>query len=154
MHAHIDITGKNVLIIGCPASGKTYVADALKRDNPKHKLFHTDAYKQYGYVEALYVLIDELKELGTKKNTIVEGVQGYRLLRKGVELNCYYPDIVVELKISDALMRRTYERERDPEKIRYLKGFNASHQKILNDYKAMAIPAGKKPQWIELQNSY
>lgn len=152
MHAHIDITGKNVLIIGRPASGKSYTAEKLARDNPNHVLIKTDDYKHLGYVEALYAIIDDLKVLGPKVNTIVEGVQGYRLLRKGVELNCYYPDMVIELEITDRRMNQTYILERDPKKLAYLKGFNKAHEKVLNDYREMQNK--HKPKWIKLKNNY
>lgn len=150
MHPHVDIENKNVLIIGWPASGKTYLANLLWKDNPDHQCFHTDDYMHHGYKESLYVLLKDLKRC--KKPTIVEGVQGYRLLRKGVELDCYYPDIVIELEITERRMYQTYAEQRPLKDASYLKGFNAAHQKILNDYFKMKNK--KKPQWIKLKNHY
>jgi len=151
MHIHVDIESKNVLIIGCPASGKTYTSKLLAKDNPSHLVIHTDDYIKYGYKESLYKLILDMS-LYVNAPTIIEGVLGYRLLRKGVELDCYYPDIVVELEISEALMYKTYSKERQTKDVSYLKGFNASHQKILADYKQIINP--KPPQWITIKNSY
>ena len=150
MHAQVDIGNKNVLIIGKPASGKTFLAKQLAHDNPGHHLVHTDDYIKYGYKEALYKLLMDLG--GINKPTIIEGVLGYRLLRKGVELNCYYPDIVIELEISDARMFQTYKEQRQTKDESYLKGFNAAHQKILNDYKTMVNK--HPPQWHRIQNNY
>lgn len=146
-----QIIGKNVLIIGCPASGKTYLANYLKKSHGKtHKFFHTDDYMAYGYKESLYVLMNDLMKV--RQPTIIEGIQGYRLLRKGVELDSYFPDIVIELKISEATMLRTYRTERQGKKIESLLGFNKTHDKILSDYFAMTNY--KKPEWIKLENEY
>lgn len=150
MHVQVDIQDKSVLIIGCPASGKTYLSELLKRDNPTHRLLHTDSYMKYGYRQALYKLLEDLTKIKTP--TIIEGVQGYRLLRKGVELDCYYPDIVIELEITEARMLKTYRSQRNGKDTRYLKGFNQMHQKILGDY--FRMNSKKPPQWIKLKNSY
>lgn len=150
MHVHVDIEKKNVLIIGWPAAGKTHLSKLLARDNPGHKVIHTDDYIKYGYKESLYRILMELS--GIRKPTIIEGIQGYRLLRKGVELNCYYPDIVIELEISEALMYRTYKNERADKDASALKGFINTHKKILNDYKQMTNT--KPPQWHKIKNNY
>ena len=85
--------------------------------------------------------------------TIVEGVHGYRMLRKGAEYGNYYPDIVIEMKVSEQRMLSTYRNERNPNKIKHLQQFNATHEKILNDYRKM-IPDRLKPQWVVFENNY
>jgi hypothetical protein len=151
MHVNVDVGTQNVLIIGCPASGKTYLSELLLKDNPGHKLYHSDKYIRHGYKEALYKLLEDLVK--ETKPTIVEGVQGYRLLRKGVELDCYYPDIVIELEITEARMFKTYAEQRRNKDASYLKGFNKMHQKILADYFAMENKH-KPNQWLKLKNHY
>jgi len=143
-----EIKGKNILIIGCPASGKTFMS-ALFNSND-HEIFHTDDYIKFGYKESMYQCLSDV--IKCKKNTITEGVQGYRMLRKGVELNNYYPDMIIELKITEQLMFSTYKKERSAKKIKYLAGFNKMHDKILTDYKNMAN--NKKPEWIIINNDY
>lgn len=143
-----NIKNKNVLIIGFPGSGKTYLSNLLKND--LHAVFHTDDYIKYGYKDSMYKCLSDVSK--SLKNTIVEGVQGYRMLRKGVELNCYYPDIVIELKISHERMEEIYKKERDVKKIKYLSGFIKSQAKILQDYKQMKNK--KPPEWIILENKF
>lgn len=143
-----DIKGKNILIIGCPASGKTFLSDLFK--SSEHQVFHTDDYIKHGFYESMYKCLSDVIEC--EKLTIVEGVQGYRMLRKGIELNNYYPDIVIELKITEERMLLTYSNERNPKKIKYLKGFNKMHDKILFDYKTMNNK--NKPEWIVINNDY
>lgn len=150
MHIQVDIERKNVLIIGKPAAGKTFLSKLLAKDNPSHKLIHTDDYAQYGYTEGLYVLISELGKIKTP--TIIEGVLGYRLLRKGAQTGVYYPDMVIHVNVPDVTMLRTYRKERQDKDISALRGFIRSHTTILNDYFAIKNP--KPPQWIELKNNY
>lgn len=148
-----DLKNLNVLIIGCPASGKTYLANKLKQQNVNtHKFFHTDDYMHYGYKDSLYVLLDDMRRVSSNTNTIIEGVQGYRLLRKGVELKCYFPDIVIELKISEERLMKTYMTERIGKKFESVNSFNKMHDKILSEY--LSMPNNRKPKWIKIENEY
>lgn len=141
----MNIEGKNVLIIGCPASGKTYLLNQFKTT---HKKFHSDDYMRFGYEQSMYQLLEDIKK--STEHTLVEGIQGYRLLRKGVQLDCYYPAIVIQLIISEQQMLNTYRNERDEKKIKYLKGFNKMHDKIINDY--FMLENKSKPEWIKVSN--
>ena len=145
-----NLRGKSVLIIGPPASGKTTLAANIME--PGVLVFHTDDYMAFGYKEALYVLLDDLKKLPARP-IIIEGVQGYRLLRKGLELGCYYPDVVIELQISKTRQIEIYNLERDPQKLKYLEGFDRMHQKILADYFTLQLnsPENKRPEWIKTE---
>lgn len=148
-----QLNNLNVLIIGCPASGKTYLSNQLKlQHQDTHKFFHTDDYMKYGYKESLYALIEDVSKIQSHTKTIIEGVQGYRLLRKGVELNCYYPDIVIELSVSEEIMLKTYRSERAGKKVESIYSFNKMHDRILNDYFAMNNP--RKPKWLKIENKY
>jgi adenylate kinase family enzyme len=143
-----DITDKNVLIIGCPASGKTYVSGLL--DNDKHRVVHTDRYIDLGHKESLYNLLDGLSLY--KGLTIVEGVLGYRLLRKGLQTGEYFPDLVIELRVNEETMLDTYKYKRDPLKVKRLKSFNKAHRTILDEY--LKLPNDRPPEWYIIQNDY
>lgn len=144
----MNLEGLNVLIIGPPASGKTYFANKLKADNP-HKIINTDDYLQYGN-DGLYYLLNELKNIHTP--TIIEGVLGYRLLRKGVELNCYYPDLVLELEVSESKLQAVYNSERIGKDFNGVKSMIKANQKILAEYKSMDNKY--QPYWIKVNNEY
>lgn len=150
MHVHVDIGTKNVLIIGIPAAGKTYLSKLLAKDNPDHRLIHTDDYIKFGFKESLYKLLMDLG--GINQPTIIEGMLGYRLLRKGLELDCYCPDMVIEVEISKALFHRTYECERLGKDIGAVNAFIKAQQKILLEYQTTYN--SKPPEWIKLKNNY
>ncbi len=144
----IDIAGKNVLIIGAPASGKTYLSGIFSHAG--RIVIHTDDYMEYGFQEALYRCLDDICD--ASQPTLVEGVQGPRLLRKGVELDCYYPDIVFELVTSWERIEKTYKEERDTAKLKGQKGFAKMNETILGDY--FSMPNERPPVWYRVQNEY
>lgn len=145
---NLPIKGKNILIIGNPASGKTYVSGLFPATH--HTIIHTDDYIQHGHVEGLYKLLDDLAQI--EGNTIIEGVLGYRLLRKGVELGVYYPDIVIELHTPQDTIEKTYIEQRQSTKLKNLPAFCKALGTVLNDYKALYNPY--PPIWINVQNDY
>jgi len=145
----MNIKNKNVLIIGPPASGKTTLANELAKVNDCHTLFHSDDYMHFGYERALYEMMDGIcHSIQHNYRTIVEGVQGYRALRKGAQTGLYYPDLVIEMEVTREQQAAIYENERDPTKLKYLKGFAAAHNKILNDY--FELIGARKPEWVKM----
>lgn len=143
-----DFEGKNILIIGCPASGKTYLANQFKT---YHQKIHTDDFIEYGYEQSMYKVLEAVTSSET--NTIVEGIQGYRLLRKGAQLGTYYPDVVIELVISHEQMIKIYETERDASKTKHLTGMLKSNAKVLADYLSI-IDEERKPIWYKILNEH
>lgn len=148
-----NIENKTVVVIGPPGSGKTTFANQF---GETHLIIHTDDYIPYGYKEALYVLLHDLEKVKfLKRPLLIEGVLGYRLLRKGVELNCFYPDVVIELTVTPERQAEIYAKERDAEKLKYLKGFARTHAKILADYNALFFNHEARqelePEWIKQQ---
>ena len=140
----INVEGLNVLVIGPPASGKTHFINKLKFSG---KVIHTDDYIKYGD-NGIYLLFNSIK--GSK--TIIEGVMGYRLLRKGLELNCYHPDLVIELQVPEKKLEMIYNSERIGKDFNSVKAMIKANQTILNEYKSM--PNMNKPYWITINNEY
>lgn len=90
LREQLPTTG-NIVIIGFAATGKTTLANRL---GLRAKVFHTDDYLQYGHEQSLYVLMDDLFA-DKHPLRLVEGVLGYRLLRKGAQLGTFSADAVV-----------------------------------------------------------
>lgn len=145
----IDFTGQTVVIIGNPASGKTTLGNQLAARTGM-PCFHADDYLPHGGVEALYVMLPDLLEM--EKPLIVEGMAGYRLLRKGMQLDCFYPDVVIELHTTPEQVERVYRLERPGKSVKNLAGFMKGQTTILNEYKAMFNP--HPPTWYVVQNEF
>lgn len=152
----LDLSGKAIVIIGSPASGKTTLSKALAAKFGQ-RVIHTDDYIEHGYKEALYAMLPDILE--SEQPLIVEGMQAYRLLRKGVELETFYPDVVIELEVTPQQVARVYMEERIWDKRKSLENtlknvaaFNKMHQTILADYRAMDNP--RPPKWYTVQNRF
>jgi predicted AAA+ superfamily ATPase len=99
---------KIVVIIGLPASGKSYVAELLHENLlPNHSLYHTDDYIDYGYEQSLYALIKDM-EYDTNELKIIEGVQGYRFLRKALETGKFKVDTVITVSADPVIRTHRY----------------------------------------------
>lgn len=145
----LNLSGKTIVIIGVPASGKTTLGRILASLTGQ-QLVSTDDYMPHGYKESLYAMMDDLRQITAP--VIVEGIQGYRLLRKGVETGEFFPDVVIELKVTPEQVERVYRRERQADKLPKLPAFVKMHDTILSSYKAMEND--RPPEWIEVQNEY
>jgi ATP-dependent protease HslVU (ClpYQ) ATPase subunit len=147
------VSGLNVLIIGMAGSGKTWFANQLSAKHQKSGFIQTDDYIQFGWEQSMYVVLGEVVELieqGT--STIVEGVAGYRMLRKGAELGSYFPDIVFEMIAPESQINEVYRMTRDAKKVANLPAFAKMNQTVLEKYKAMSV--GKEPRWIRVNNIF
>ena len=113
-----------ILILGCSLSGKTTLSRTY---TSTHKIIHTDDCMNFGDYKSVMFLIAEIVKTERKKGKIIiEGVQGYRLLRHWLRNNYKLPDVVIELDIDNNTIKdRSIKLKRD------YKGIMA--QKIGND---------------------
>jgi adenylate kinase family enzyme len=145
----MNLENKSVLIIGKPGSGKTTLARKLKKENPNHGLLHTDYYIGLGFSKSITEVIKVINEVN--RPLIVEGVMGYRLLRKGLKENSYLPDIVIEINISDSDVKKIYANERNPKKLDHVLNMIKSNNTVLKEYKEMNNP--KPPKWVHINRN-
>ena len=95
-----------VVIIGLPAAGKSTVADQVAGILPGHDLYRTDDYIDFGYEQSLYALMKDMA-YNTNPRKIIEGVQGYRFLRKTLERDIVV-DCIVEVQTSPQVRAQRY----------------------------------------------
>lgn len=147
------ITGLNVMVIGLPASGKTFFAGWLSLNNPMHTLFRCDDYLNGNNgQESMYAILDEVcEQIRIGNPTIVEGVAGYRMLRKGAQLGTYYPDIVFEIVAPQEQRERVYMQERSERTFANVERFDKALTTVLSDYKK-TIGDFQFPTWIQVSN--
>lgn len=141
----MDLSSKNILIIGSPASGKTWLAGKIK-ERYQADIIHTDEYLKYG----ANAIEQMLKKIPMFPYAIVEGTLGYRLLLDGHKSGLYKPCIVIHLIVSDSTVQRVYEQERDKSKIRLLPFVLKKDEKELNKYMQMIYP--NIPVWYIVTN--
>lgn len=127
----IERSEKIIVVVGLPATGKTILADTIVRTYQTRplKVFRTDDYIKHGFEESLYVLMADLnRDISPMK--LIEGVQGYRLLRKGLETNSFFPDLVI-VCCATRDIRATRYKERGKT---INKGFDTMLEKVWQDY--------------------
>lgn len=142
-----DLKAANlVVIIGMPASGKTTVANFIANTIlPDHSIYHSDDYIDYGYEESLYAMI---KDMGYDQNPkkIVEGVQGYRFLRKTLERDIVV-DCIVDVQCAPDLRAKRYAARKGKN---LPSAFDKNLQKVQKDYTDALAKSAKKPRIITL----
>lgn len=121
----------NVVIIGYAASGKSTFTNLLKKEYPRATVYHTDDYIKYGFEEALYVLMDDLRKDNSPLK-IIEGILAYRLLRKGAQLGTFNADLIIKVTApKDSRYFRIEQRGKD---IKATFNLDKVCDKIYNDY--------------------
>lgn len=151
-------SGKVTVIIGRPGSGKTTVGLLIAEQKQECRLWHTDDYIPYGGVDGLYQMMAEMEEDGYQSPAIIEGVGAYRLLRKGAELDVFYPDVVIELIVTDEQVERVYTKERDASKLKKMPGFVKGLETVLAGYRQIMsvreLEGRTPPVWMRVQNDF
>ncbi|MCU0440403.1 MAG: hypothetical protein MUC49_21130 [Raineya sp.] len=148
---------RNVLILGSPETGKTYLSNEMSSSNSHHSIIHSDSYLEYGYVEALYHIIKDIESMN--KPFLIEGTQGYRLLRKSLQkkmnLNV---ETIIEVDAPILQVQKVYEKERADKNIKYLKSLQKVHETILSDYfhllSEQFLELKKPIKWIFCYNKF
>lgn len=151
MLAQAEILASNVIvIIGAPGSGKTHIANELQTRIPNSIVIHTDDYVVFWYEKSLYALMEDLKlPMYQDKKLIIEWVGAYRLLRKWVETDSFYPNTVIEVVAPDSQIEEVYaKRGWDLIKVRSMQKWN---QTVLDKYKAMENK--HPPKWLYYDNT-
>lgn len=134
-----------VVIIGYPGSGKTTLAKRLDAETIRHRISHTD--DEYpsgdGSSETAYTELKFSDDLGWW--VIVEGVLGYRLLRKCVEHGGeWLPDLIIEVKCSEETRAARYTEERPAKDYRRVKSFCKGLDTVLSVWQDSEMSKGVK----------
>jgi len=149
---------KHIIIYGHSKSGKVCLAKIIS-EKLKCKLIISDDYMHLGWDDNMYHIRDLLKNEFAETQTIFEGVQTCRLLRKGVQLDDYYPDLVIHITCNYESIVQSYYNDGQQYKLKggKVKRFN---EKILDKIffewydLLMKNKPNKKPMIININTSY
>jgi len=132
---------KKMVIIGLPASGKTWLANKLAT-NLNLPVYHADDYLNHGFENSMYMMQEDI-ETNNPDAHIVEGVAAYRLLRKAAQgVFDYNPDLIIIVNRAEEVRRSVYDNERK-KPFQSIAGMQKTLDKILTEY--MAIRKVKVP---------
>lgn len=138
----LDLNGQNILIIGRPTSGKTFLSNKLKEKG--HYVIHTDDFIDQSNHEnnQIFWLLEEHDYCNP---SCIEGMLGFKVLLYGEMDGSYKPDVIIFCEISAGKQREIYLAERDASKLQHQKRF---WTKCLSLYQEWEKIVQNKPQII------
>lgn len=149
----IQANENKIVIIGLTASGKTHLCDELTQTFCQdHTVFHSDDYIEHGFEQSLYMMISDVKNDANPKH-IIEGVQGYRYLRKALQNqdSILYPDLVIIVECEPELRLQRYNARGEAKKD--YSGFDKTLTKIWNDYIDALQYADRRPRIMNFNST-
>jgi hypothetical protein len=151
------IEGANTIVVaGFTKTGKITISNKLSEELG-YPVIKSDDFKheQFGN-KALFAFMGEcLSYYNTRKPVIIEGVKVFRLLRKGLQLRNFYPDVVIRTECNEATIRHFYKKDGEEEKADRAMSFNKGLQTTWESYLSLSEDKFvlKKPQVITLKTT-
>jgi len=147
---------KHILIYGHTKSGKVLLGKLLA-GKLGCDLIISDDYKYLGWSNNMYYVKEHLLQKKYKdKQVIYEGIQTCRALRKGVQLDDYYPDMVIHVTCDYNCIEKCYYRDMEGHKLKggKVKIFNEKVlDKIFFDWWEI-LPKNKRPILVNIDTSF
>lgn len=124
----------HILIIGSVKSGKVTIARKLASELDRILLISDDYIERYGQNDALNYLEQEMNDYYYSATPIiVEGILGFRLLRRMIKNGYHLPDMVIKTECSEETIRYFYNKENPEKNINSVIGFNSGLEKIYRE---------------------
>mgnify|MGYP006327376503 CR=1 FL=1 len=91
--------------------------------------------------QSLYeVMKGVVSEISGGRFVVVEGIAGFRLLRKGLELRCFYPDVVIKINVSLDIQAQRYSKRNLSEIKPGVLAMNKANETVFKTYLGMDNP--------------
>lgn len=144
-----------ILIIGFTKSGKVTIAKELSRQLDNRKLFISDEYiTNWGHDEALGRLEEDINESYYDSDPIIiEGILGFRLLRRMVKNGYHLPDMVIKTECSKETISYFYSVEEPNKNLNSVFGFNSGLESIWNQTLEIVHSQNRKLPILTLNTS-
>lgn len=146
---------KHIIIYGHSKSGKV-ILGRLISEKIGCGLIISDDYMHLGWSDNMYHIKELLQTKHKEEQIVFEGVQTCRLLRKGVQLDDYYPELVIHITCNYTSIERCYWNDGEQHKLKggKVKRFNEKIlDKIFFEWWDM-LPKGKRPKIINIDTSF
>jgi hypothetical protein len=146
---------KHIIIYGHSKSGKV-ILGRLISEKIGCDLIVSDDYMHLGWSDNMYYIKELLQTKHKEEQIIFEGVQACRLLRKGVQLNDYYPELVIHVTCNYRSIEQCYLNDGQQNKLKggKVKRFNEKIlDKIFYEWWDM-LPKEKRPKIINIDTSF
>lgn len=136
LNKHLDLIkkAKIIVVLGPTRSGKVKIAKYIQ-EKTGYKYVCTDDYVDYGRDEKLEYIISDVLEL-VREGTpfILEGVQCYRILRRGAKYGYFIPELIIKTICNDETIAYCYEKEGEGHKAKKALAYSKSLETIWNDF--------------------
>lgn len=142
-----------IFVIGATKTGKVTIAKTLARALER-EIFISDAFiGAYGQKDALDKIEHELENnYYSNHPTIIEGILGFRLLRRIARKGWMNVDLIIKTICDDKTIKHFYQKEEPNKNINQVLGFNKGLEKIFEEY-LILLRDNKKPKIIYLNTS-
>lgn len=145
---------KTIVVAGFTKTGKITISNKLSEELG-YPIIKSDDFKveQFGTTKALFAFMGEcLSYYNTRQPVIIEGVKAFRLLRKGLQLRSFYPDVIIKTECNEATIRHFYKKDGEEEKADRAMSFNKGLQTTWDSYLSLLDEKFviKKPKIITL----
>lgn len=148
---------KYIVIYGHTKSGKSLLAKELSRKLNDREYIFSDWFQHLGFKDAMYYILKEIQF--NDKQLIIEGIQMSRLLRKGLQMNNFYPEVVIHIECDYETVKYAYIRDGEKDKLRqdgrFIKHWNGMIDKIFYEWylNLQYVQIEKQPTIIKINTS-
>jgi hypothetical protein len=145
-----------IVICGYTKTGKVTIAKELAKALNRPLFISDDYINIENREQSLYNLIDHiLPYYQSNQPIIVEGILCFRLLRKGIQMHNFYPDLIIKTKCNNETIKHFYRIDGEESKINRALAFNRGLNTIWDEYRGLLLNNHqlKRPQFIELETT-
>jgi hypothetical protein len=142
-----------IVVLGYTKTGKLPIARKIAQELDR-PLFISDEYLELK--DPLEAFMGDVTWHQRRGNQIIiEGTLCFRLLRKGLELSNFNPNLIIKTKCNEETIKHFYRIDREESKIKRALSFNQGLNKIWDEYRSMLLngPHSLIPQFIELNTT-
>ena len=143
-----------IFVIGSTKTGKVTIARKLAKELNRDLLISDDYTERYGHDGALDALERDMNDYYySTMPVIVEGILGFRLLRRMAKNGYHHPDLIIKTECNDETISHFYNKDGEQDKLKRAFGFNQGIWKIYSESIYLIELQGRKLKVLTLNTS-